>query len=270
MLRSLKELEQYKVNATDGDIGSVVDVLLDDKRWTVRYLVVKTGGFFSDRQVLISPAFFREADWATQRFHLALTRDKVKNSPDIDEDQSVSRQFEHKYYRYYNYPYYWGSSGIWGVGAYPTSLSPGMWRDVPDLPYEETHNVHLRSAKEVTGYKIQGSDGAIGHVADFMVDDGTWEVRYLVVDTAHWWTNGRNVLVAPYWATSVSWPKRQVHLALSRQAIKDSPAWDVTEFISREYEARLHDHYGRPVYWDHAVSSPDTRFPASSDSHPPT
>ena len=117
MLRSLKDPERYAVNATDGDIGSVVDFLLDDERWTVRYLVVKAGGFFSGREVLISPAFFREPDWSTQRFHLALTRDKVKNSPDVDVDKPVSRQFEHDYYRYYNYPYYWGSAGLWGTGA---------------------------------------------------------------------------------------------------------------------------------------------------------
>ena len=81
MLRSLNDLEQYTVSATDGDIGSVVNFLLDDKRWTVRYLVVKAGGHFTGRQVLISPISFREADWTTQRFHLALTQDKIKNSP---------------------------------------------------------------------------------------------------------------------------------------------------------------------------------------------
>ena len=267
MLRSLKELEQYKVNATDGDIGSVVDFLLDDKRWTIRYLVVKAGGFFSNRQVLISPAFFREADWSTQRFHLALTREKVKNSPDIDVDRPVSRQFESNYYRYYNYPYYWGSSGLWGVGAYPTSLAPGVWRGAPEYPDEETKDVHLRSAKEVTGYHIHGDDGTIGHVADFIVDDGTWEVRYLVVDTANWWDNGRSVLVAPYWASSVNWAKQEVHVDLSRQAIKDGPVWDISAVIGREYEARLYNHYGRPVYWERGGGSPDMRFPAPSDSH---
>ena len=266
MLRSLKGLERCTVNATDGDIGSVVDFLLDDQRWTIRYLVVKAGGFFSGRQVLISPAFFSTADWSNQRFHLALTRDKVKNSPDVDVDRPVSRQFEHDYYRYYNYPYYWGSSGLWGIGAYPTSLSPGMWTGAPESHDEETRDVHLRSAKEVTGYHVRGSDGTIGHVADFIVDDGTWEVRYLVVDTSHWWAADRKVLVAPYWASSVSWPKREVHVDLSREAIKGSPTWDVTAVISREYEARLYDHYGRPVYWEGA-GRPDPHFPTPSDSH---
>lgn len=106
MLRSLKSLERYKLSASDGDIGSVVDFLLDDERWTVRYLVAETGGFLSDRQVLISPISFRQADWYGRRFHLALTREKIRNSPGIDVDKPVSRQQERNYYGYYGYPYY--------------------------------------------------------------------------------------------------------------------------------------------------------------------
>src|SRR3989339_1019822 len=103
MLRSLKDLERYTVRATDGDIGSVVNFLLDDERWIVRYLVVQAGGslFLNGRMVLISPISFRQADWSTQYFHLALTMDKVKNSPSIDVDEPVSRQHERIYYRYY-------------------------------------------------------------------------------------------------------------------------------------------------------------------------
>jgi len=78
MLRSLKDLEGYAVNATDGDIGHVADFLLDDERWIVRYLVVETGGFFSGRRVLITPISFRQVDWSTRSFHLALTRTRSR------------------------------------------------------------------------------------------------------------------------------------------------------------------------------------------------
>ncbi len=252
MLRCLKELDRCTVNAMDGDVGKVADFFLDDERWTIRYLVVKTGWFFNEREVLISPAFFREADWSTKLFHLALTKDKIRNSPSIDVDQPVSRQFESDYYGYYNYPYYWGASGVWGVGAFPTSLAPGMPRGAPELPPEEARDAHLRSAKEVTGYHIHGSDGDIGHVADFIVDDETWEVRYLVVDTSHWWMAGKSVLIAPQWATSVSWPNREVRIDLTRDAIKSSPTWDIATVVSRDYEVRLYDHFGRSVYWERA------------------
>jgi len=47
MLRSLKDLERYTVNATDGDVGDVVNFFIDDERWIVRYLVVQTGGLLA-------------------------------------------------------------------------------------------------------------------------------------------------------------------------------------------------------------------------------
>jgi hypothetical protein len=269
MLRSLNDLEQYAVSATDGDIGSVANFLLDDKRWTVRYLVVKAGGYFTGRQVLISPISFQRADWTTHRFHLALTKDKVKDSPSVDVDEPVSRQFERDYYRYYNYPYYWGSTGVWGVGGYPALLGSGTWIEPADLSDEEHRDPHLRSAKELTGYHIHGSDGVIGHIADFMVDDDTWELRYLVVQSAHWWVQGKKVLVAPCWASAVSWIDREVHVDLTRQAIKNSPEWDPGAVINREYESRLYDYYGRPVYWDHNGFPDRAWYSAPVENRPP-
>ena len=148
MLRSLKELERYKVSASDGDIGSVENFLFDDERWAVRYLVVDSGGFFDRASVLISPISFGHVDWSARSFHVALTMDKVRNSPTIDADRPVSRQHERDYYGYYGYPYYWGYGGLWGMGFYPGSLASGVWDD-PAAEHANDGDVHLRSADEV-------------------------------------------------------------------------------------------------------------------------
>jgi len=249
MLRILKDLERYTVNATDGDIGRVANFLLDDERWIVRYLVVETGGFFSGCRVLISPISFREVDWSTRRFHLALTRDKIKNSPSVDVDKPVSRQQELDYFGYYEYPLYWGYPGQWGMGAYPRLLAAHRWSQAPAEQPEKSGDVHLRSAREIRGYHIEGIAAAIGHLDDFIIDDETWEVRYLVIDTRNWWLD-KKVLVAPHWTNRISWAERKVFVDLSRQAIKNSPEWNPAAPVNREYEARLYDYYGRPVYWD--------------------
>jgi hypothetical protein len=249
MLRSLKDLEHYAVAATDGDIGIVENFLLDDERWAVRYLVVETGGFFGGRPVLISPISFRQADWSTRRFHVALTIDKIKNSPNVDVHRPVSRQHERDYYAYYGYPPYWGYSGLWAMGGAPGLLAAKAWTEMAaENSDKASGDVHLRSAKEVRGYHIQGSDEGIGHIADFIVDDETWAVRYLVIDTSNWWL-GKKVLIAPHWASRISWEKEKVYLDLPRQAIKDSPEWNANAAVNREYEARLYDYYGHPVYW---------------------
>lgn len=269
MLRSLKDLEHYMVSATDGEIGKVVNFLLDDERWIVRYLVVETGGFLDGRRVLISPISFRKAEWSTHRFHLALTRDKIKSSPGIDVDEPVSRQRERDYYGYYGYPYYWGYSGLWGTGTYPGFLAAGAYPPAPAESAEKTSgDIHLRSAHEVRGYHVQGSDEAVGHVEDFIVDDESWEVRYLVIDTRNWWF-GKKVLVAPHWVSTVSWEQRKVYVDMSRQAIKGSPEWDPTAAVNREYETRLYDYYGRPVYWASGGRPQESQPPPrSSPSRP--
>jgi hypothetical protein len=268
MLRSLKALEGYTLHASDGDIGKVIDFLLDDERWTIRYLVADTGGFLGGRRVLISPISFREADWQSARFHVALTKEKVEKSPSIDTEKPVSRRREEEYSHYYGYPIYWGSPGLWGMASYPIALANQARSEaLPAAAKGSADEVHLRSAKEVRGYHIQGSDDSIGHVEDFVVDDETWTIRYLVIDTKNWWF-GKKVLVAPEWAHRISWDERKVHVDLSRSAIEKSPEWDPAAAVNREYEARLYDYYGRPAYWGGAPPKAPAPVSERSRSRP--
>ncbi len=153
------------------------------------------------------------------------------------------------FFRYYGYPYYWGYPGVWGVGVQPGGIAAEAWNAPASDEPETSGDVHLRSAGELRGYDIQGTDDAIGYVEDFIVDDQTWEVRYLVIDTGSWWL-GKKVLIASRWATRVSWDDRKVHVDLSRQVIKAGPEWDPSTPITREYEERLHGYYRRPPYWE--------------------
>jgi len=251
MLRSLKDIEGYVVNASDGDIGKVDDFLFDDKRWVIRYLVVRTGtSFFKDgRQVLVSPIFFREAEWATRQFHLELTSEKVKHSPTIDMHRPVSRQHELEFNRYYGNPNYWEYSGFWGMSTYPVGLSSKQWNEGNAVRAKQpAEDSDLRSNQEVRGYHLEGTDGGLGHIKDCIVDDETWRIRYFVINTSNWGM-GKDVLIAPHWTTRISWEERKVYVDLSRQTIKDSPVWNAENAVNREYEARLYDYYGRPADW---------------------
>ena len=103
MLRNMKDLHGFTIGATDGDIGSVKEFYFDDQSYTVRYVVVDTGGWLADRKVLLSPIAFRGMDWEHKRITSALTKAKVEKSPDIDTDKPVSRQHETEYFDYYGY-----------------------------------------------------------------------------------------------------------------------------------------------------------------------
>jgi hypothetical protein len=252
MLRSLKVLERYAVAARDGDLGRVVDFLIDDENWMVRHLIVETGGFLAGRRVLISPISFREADWSNRCFHVDLTMEQVKDSPSVDTALPVSRQHERDNYRYYGYSSYWGDSALWSMGDSAESMVDGRWDPVArsDGPAKivKADDIHLRSAQEVRGYHVDGHGEDVGHVDDFIVDDLSWGVRYLAIATSAWWF-GKKVLIAPHWATRIDWAEGKVFVNQSREAIKASPMWDPAAPINRAYEARLFDYYGRPVYW---------------------
>ena len=123
---------------------------------------------------------------------------------------------------------------------------PEQWPEV--LPGAQTWDPHLRSTKDVTGYHVQATDGEIGHVDDFIVDDHTWAIRYLVIDTGNW-RSGKKVLVAPRWIERVSWSDAEVYVKLSRAAIQGSPEYIEESALTRDYEAKLHGHYDQPGYW---------------------
>jgi hypothetical protein len=167
----------------------------------------------------------------------------------VDLALPVSRQHERDLHRHYGFPTYWGYASVWGMGAFPGLLASGNWAPSPEEPSSPPSDAHLRSAREVLGYQLRGTDDRIGHVADFIVDDRSWAIRYLVIDTSHWWF-GKRVLVAPSWAKRISWEEKTVFVDLSREAVKASPEWIPTEAVNREYETHLHDYYGRPVYWE--------------------
>ena len=174
MLRNIKDLRGYVIRAIDGTIGKVDDFYFDDEDWGIRYLVVDTGSWLSGRKVLISPVTVGHAGWMARRLPVALTRAQVEHSPDIDTRKPVSRQHEAQYLGYYGYPNYWGGAGLWGMGAYPGSLTAQgrVEQDLRDHGNLATpDDCHLRSSNAVVGHHIRATDGDIGHLEDLLVDD---------------------------------------------------------------------------------------------------
>jgi len=253
MLRNTTHLKGFAIRATDGELGTVDELFFDDKTWAIRYLTVETGGWLGGRKVLISPISVVDTDWQAQRLDVALTKKQVEDSPNIDTHQPVSRQHEAQYYGYYGYPYYWDGPFLWGPAFYPTGLARSAAASREALAQrvaKESTDSHLRSTEAVSSYNIEASDGEIGHVHGFLVDDEAWAIRYMEVSTRNWWP-GKKVLISPAWIEHLNWIDSKVYVGLTREAIKDAPEYVESTPISREYENRLYSHYGRPPYWLH-------------------
>ncbi len=263
MLRGVEDLEGCAVGLSGGVVGHVEDLYFDDEAWIVRYFGVDTGGWLSSRKVLISLDAGGKRSSSQRVLPVSLTRETVKNSPDIDTKKPVSRQHEKDYLEYYGYPLYWGAVGFWGGGIYPGSMPLGRGgdraRSLATGPSDATATLaetqpkpdadsHLRSCQTVRGYHVHASDGDIGHVQGMLVDDETWAIRYLVVNTSNWWL-GHKVLVASQWIDSVRWLDAKVSVDVTRQAVKDSPPFIHTAPVDRQQETSLYEHYGRRSYW---------------------
>ena len=246
MLFKTKKLEHYKLKSLDGEIGKVSDFYFDDQHWTIRYLVADTGGWLAGREVLISPYALGEAFKEKHLISVNLTKKQIEDSHSLESDKPVSRQLEVDLSHYYGSPYYWGGGGVWGMSS--TLLGGRVLADFEHKEGEETGDVHLRSINEVSTYHIHATDGEIGHVEDFIIDDATWTVRYLVVSTRNWWP-GKKVLISPEWIQRVSWNDSEVFVSLTREAIQAAPEYTEDALLERDYELSLYKHYDRMGYW---------------------
>jgi len=241
MLRKISEIQGYSIKATDGLVGTVVDFLFEDTSWAIRWVVVDTGNWLSSRKILLPTSALGHGDSIGALFSVRLTMQQVKDGPDIDLHRPVSRQVEDGIYDYYGWTPYWGAGFFTGAFDYPVSVLP------PPLLREDAREVsddlHLRSTVAVNGYHIKATDGEIGHVEDFLVEDADWSVHYLIVDTKNWWP-AKRVLIAPRSASKIDWPERLVTLTVDRQHVKDSPAYDSSTTMDHAFENQFHSHYG--------------------------
>ena len=234
---------------TDGEIGKVEEFYFDDQSWTIRYLIVKTGGWLFGREVLISPQALQMADWKNKTFPVNLSKEQIRNSPDIDTDKPVSRQMEEQLYEHYPWQHYWNSgfyeAGVWGVLQGSPMLEERESSEVQTDP-PRMGDLHLRSTDRVTGYHIHATDGEIGEVTDYIIDDTNWKIIFFVVKTGSWIKPGK-ILLSTKWIKEIQWADNLVIVNISIDAVKNSPVFDAEQLISNEYEQKLFDHYGKPV-----------------------
>lgn len=253
MLHKSKTLSGYTLDSLDGEIGRVQDFYFDEKYWTVRYLVADTGNWLRGRLVLISPSALVAAIENEECIVVILTKKQIEESPLLSEKDPVSREYESDYQRYYGWGPYWTGPMAWGAYSHPYPypyLGPAPKSEKPKACAEGgcEWTAQLRNTLQMSGYQIQATDGEIGHVVDFVIDDITWAIRYLIVDTQSRWQE-KKVLVSPQWIDHVSWNESKIFVNLTREAISQSPEYTDNMTLNRHYETKLHNHLGREAYW---------------------
>lgn len=254
MLRKANTLFGFKLYTSDNqEMGTVHDFYFDRQQWTVRYLVADIGSWLVGRRVLIATSALQTPSWQERLLPLNLTKAQVKDSPDTDFAQPVTRQHEALLGGHYGWPAYWATPMTVAAGGMAPALA-GAPLDQPAVPDEVTqalHNSeesHILSLRETQGYALEASDGGIGHVEDFFVDDQDWRIHYLLIDTGSW-LPGKQVLISPRWVSSVDWQDGRLYVDVTQAQVKQSPEYNATAPLERTYERELHRYYGYPEYW---------------------
>jgi sporulation protein YlmC with PRC-barrel domain len=82
-LRSSAEVIGYCIEATDGEVGSVADLVIDDETWEITDVLVDSRDWLPGRLLLISPQVIERIDWPGKTLHLRLAREDILQAPEV-------------------------------------------------------------------------------------------------------------------------------------------------------------------------------------------
>lgn len=213
MLHSLGSLSEACVLAADGEIGRVYDFLFDDQTWMVRYLAVDVRRWLTRHDVLVPVTALDQPDLAKGTIRCHLTRDQVRHSPPADTRKPVSRQQEIAMREFYGWPEYWSNKNADTI-AIPVIAGR-------QFPVATKEDQHLRSTEAISGYKVFSESAEMGALQDFIVDEDSWHIGYLDVQTGTW-LRKREVLLPTRWVKVISWADGRVVLHHSSAVLASS------------------------------------------------
>ncbi|HET9236644.1 MAG TPA: PRC-barrel domain-containing protein [Oligoflexus sp.] len=272
MLYRADGLKGSEIRTRDGASGSIEDLYFDDVSWTVRYLVVDTGSWFSGKRVLISPQAMRGVEREGGPLTLDLTEQQIKDSPAWDSETTVSRYHEERLSQYYGWAPYWVTpAGVYpwaGIYTYPPfpagtpevqeriSGAQGSYaNDLRPGSVDRSQDIHLRSFKEVKGYGLRATDGDIGELDDLLIDASSWRITHLVADSRKWWPGGQ-VLVDRGMVEDISWSEHKIVVGMTKDEVKQAPAYDSQMKMDDAFLSRLANYYQRIAAHRHTLRSP--------------
>jgi hypothetical protein len=106
-LRSCDAVVGYHVHATDGEIGNVKGMLVDEETWAIRYFVVTTSNWWGGHLVLVAPQWIKDISFSEQMFTVELSRQAIQEAPPYDDTVALSREQEILLQEHYGHVGYW-------------------------------------------------------------------------------------------------------------------------------------------------------------------
>lgn len=229
MQRNVNSLIGRSITATDGQIGEVNEFYFDDESWEIRYVIVKTGYWLAGRKVLIPPDVLLKGFSLLEPFSANLTKEQIRFSPDIDTDKSICRQQEMDLHEHYKIKINWESGlcvDMTGINNPFLVIDRRLWAEVDKNDKGPDDVSHLQGTGKIIGYHVHATDGEIGHVKDFIIDDQTWQLEYLVVDI-HKWIEEKKVLIPVGQIEVVEWGEFEFYLNIDLHTARNGKLYVV-------------------------------------------
>ncbi len=245
MLRTLSSLYRYTLWTREGELGDIADIYFEDDTWVIRYLVVDLNRWLTGRKVLIPPSIADRPKDEAGQIPVAMTRESVRTSPDFSSEEPVSRQLEDQLHSFFGWQPYWSGETEGGVVSPRMPEGDEMTgdRQADSVPGDAPRgDPHLRSARDISGYKVQAVRQPVGTLTDLLIDDESWMVRYLVIDVGRPDTT-RQVVVAADTVETVDWRQFAVYLELERESVERAPAFETAPVLPEDLERQLERHF---------------------------
>ena len=255
MTVTFRDIEKFDVLAQGEQAGRLKDILFDDVGFEIRYFVVDTGKWLPGRKVLLSPQSLEEVDRKAETVRFSLSKSTVEKAPLLEQDLPVSRQYEVMLHEYYSWAPYWTSmqpGEAWfpypgymlpqGTNAAHLHGFPEDWISI-EKTRQERFDHHLRSSREISGYKIVSSDRqSFGEVYDLVFDLSFNALIDMVLSSHRWLPGGKHIPCPVTFITQIDERERTLGLAITKDVLLDSPSFEKHNY-GEESRRRLIEHY---------------------------
>ncbi len=186
----IRDILGRRLAATDGEIGTIGDVLFDENTWVARFLVAATGTWLADRQVLFSP--FALGPITSTRLGLpgpvitvGLSRADIEGGPFVAPDQAITQDQEFIFHRHYGWPFHPSGGSTWdAVGSVTEPDDVDLRRAAGSSAIQEQRR---GVAKQLLGFVVVTPQGVAGTVKSLLIDAETWKIDELVLEMGQWY-----------------------------------------------------------------------------------
>ncbi len=214
MIRPLKSLLGFKINAIDGEIGKIIDFYFDNITYTIRYLVVETGSLFFSRQILLSTEALVPSDLEEKEFMTNLTIQQIENCPHADTKKIISDLGEEfRVQQYYKWNHYRDT----------------LYSEIESTIFKKSSAV-LLSVTEISDLEVLCINSKVGHVRDFLIDEESWKVTFLILDAFNV-SPAKEVVIPTFLISQLNPASATLLLNLSSEAIANSPEYFSDQLI---------------------------------------